>query len=286
MNFDIPDLMSRLQSVLQFNDSQFAEVIGTDVTSVRKARSGVAELPMHSRVVLFDLAGIEVPAKYLAMFLPKLALEKAKEILESAALSPAQKQALNELSLSDPSSEWNRTVPGIKDLVERMQITLKLEDVPFCKFLGTDATSLSKVRADRLELPMHCKVVVLHATGFVNLASQLIDLLPQRTKSKSLELISALPTLLSPKQTEDMGKLVSELQGPSPNWQTNPSVEGAGFHPKIEQALEMLAASIQSLNPSKRMEVSSNLAALGLAPDSSTLIRSLKDLLVQRRRLK
>lgn len=77
----------------------------------------------------------------------------------------------------------------VVELMNRLQQKLDLEDVPFAKYLKTDATTISKVRAGVLELPMHSKYVLFDTTGFVALAQALIAVLPKKAKEKAMQAI-------------------------------------------------------------------------------------------------
>lgn len=77
----------------------------------------------------------------------------------------------------------------VVELMNRLQRKLDLEDVAFAKYLKTDATTISKVRAGVLELPMHSKYVLFDTTGFLALAQALMSVLPKKAKEKAMKAI-------------------------------------------------------------------------------------------------
>lgn len=77
----------------------------------------------------------------------------------------------------------------VVELMSRLQTKLDLEDVPFAKYLKTDPTTISKVRAGTLDLPMHSKYVLFDTTGFLVLAQALMCVLPKKAKEKAVQAI-------------------------------------------------------------------------------------------------
>lgn len=72
----------------------------------------------------------------------------------------------------------------IIDLMNKLQATLKMGDAALSKYLQTDPTTISKVRAGESELPMHCKHILLDNTGFFVLAKKLNDAFAEQSKGE------------------------------------------------------------------------------------------------------
>jgi hypothetical protein len=98
----------------------------------------------------------------------------------------------------------------IIELLARVQGTLQLEDAQIAAYLKTEATTISKVRAGKLELPAHSKVVLLDTAGFIKLAKTLLSVLPNRAKEKAMQGIR--DRALNIAQEKLLEKLGEELQ--------------------------------------------------------------------------
>jgi hypothetical protein len=104
------ELAQQVQERLGLSDAQMAAYIKTDVTTVRKVRMGVEDLPIHSKLALLDHAGfLKVTSAVLAL-LPKRARAKAAEAIQAQALTVAQQNALKQLA-----SELKKSGESIDD---------------------------------------------------------------------------------------------------------------------------------------------------------------------------
>lgn len=94
----IVEIMSRLQTKLKMTDALFSAYLKTDVTTIRKVRSGDAELPIHSKFLLLDRTGFIKITNVLLNLLPKKAQEKVQAAIQQQAHNLAQQQLLAELA--------------------------------------------------------------------------------------------------------------------------------------------------------------------------------------------
>lgn len=105
----------------------------------------------------------------------------------------------------------------IIELLARVQGTLQLEDTQIAAYLKTEATTISKVRGGKLELPAHSKVILFDTAGFIELAKTLISVLPKRAREKAMQGIR--DRALNIAQENLLKKLREELQSVKIEWQ-------------------------------------------------------------------
>lgn len=92
------ELCQTVQERLGLTDSQMGAYIGCDVSTIRKARMGIEDLPVHSKLVLMNRAGFLVMSSTILALVPRKAKEKALAAINAKALTIAQEAELKALA--------------------------------------------------------------------------------------------------------------------------------------------------------------------------------------------